>query len=226
MMKRIFILILLFTGSLLNAQILDQNMMNLMDEVDRNKLLRGENTITDYEGSPYLSGEFLNGSIELNDERTFKDIPLRYNIFNDNFEVLYEGKEYGLERSARFRQFKIDGRVFMYKAYHLVKNKAINGYLEVLAEGEYTLFCKHNVTFVKAKAAAAYKEAVPATFKRLVPDYLMQDDTGNIVRINSSKDIIEAFPEAEALLKEYSPKGKIKLRREEDFVKLIDFMNK
>ena len=223
-MKRIFILILLFTGSLVNAQILDHDMMNLMDEVDRNKLLRGENIISDYEGSPYLTDDFINGSIELSDGRTLKDIPLSNNIFN--FEVLYEGKEYGLEKSIRFRRFSIDDRVFMYKAYMLAKNKEINGYLEELAKGEYTLFCRHNVAFVRAKKAAAYKEAVPATFKRLVPDYMMQYDQGNIVRINSAKDILESFPGTEALLKEYSTKGKIKLRSEEDFVKLIDFMNK
>lgn len=226
MIKRIFILILLFTGSLLNAQILDHDMMNLMDEIDRNKILRGENMIIEYSGSPYLSADFKKGTIELIDGKIFKDIPLRYNIFNDNFEIKNKEEEFGLEKSKKFHEFKMGELIFRYEKYQITKNKEGEGYLEVLTEGAYTLYCKHNVSFTQAKKAAAYKEAVPPTFKKLGTDYLMQHDTGNIIRVKTSGDILKKYPEVESLLKVYAPKGKIKLREKEDFIKLVEYINK
>lgn len=92
-MKKYYLTVFLMVNmvSLSLAQLpLSYDIRSQMDFYNSNKMIGGEwkNVITEDQiaGSPYLKKEFENGSIYTVQRQQYNEIPLRYNIYNDNLE--------------------------------------------------------------------------------------------------------------------------------------------
>lgn len=88
-MKKLIIIALLLMAGTTYAQV-NYQLSSAVDFVRTYKIASGEYyselTEKDIQGSPFLNQEFVNGSVYTTTKFQYADIPLRYNIYNDNIE--------------------------------------------------------------------------------------------------------------------------------------------
>lgn len=99
----------------------------------------------EFEGSPFLNDQFIPGEIIANDTLVFREVPLRYNIYNDRFEFRNEDDqilEIGvLDNSFRYN---ILNNIFCTLNYS-DRGKVKRGILEILVDGNARLYKQYIV---------------------------------------------------------------------------------
>ncbi|MDY8136681.1 hypothetical protein [Aquimarina sp. 2201CG5-10] len=185
-----------------------------------------QTTIEDFEGSPYLNQTFLPGIIY--DDLTGKkvDVHLRYNIYNDVFEIKYDPSSdevFDLIKKTGYNA-KLGSNKFYYKTYIDEKNNFKKGYVLVLFKtSNITLFKKHYQTLrAPKKAKVAFEIDQPA---RLLSyhSYFLVINGQSIYLTKSKKKIIQVFPEYQKELKAYIKKEKLSFKTDNDYIKLITY---
>jgi len=180
----------------------------------------------DYEGSPYNSDIFVKGDIYYDINWRFPNIPLRYNIFNDEMEFKMEDQEtiYAIVPDKRIQKILIQEDTFVVAEYQ-EKTKVIPGFFKVLATGEIDLLAKFQVDFKEKQPAKALVLPEPAKFIRKDDQYYIRIN-GNITqKISSIKKIIELIGDHKNELSDYSKKEKISAGNESELIQFISYYN-
>ncbi|MDT8401844.1 MAG: hypothetical protein RQ743_09120 [Bacteroidales bacterium] len=177
-----------------------------------------------YEGTPYLFEEFTGADIHLKEGRGYEAIPMNYNIHNDDFEYKMENISYSLGNNDLVNYISVGDRKFYYMTY-TYNSAEIKGYLELVADGDYRFFKKHRVIYTAPQPTRGYVEAQAAKFSSRSPDYFIELKNGTIVYFNKLDEIARLVPEEGRRLKDFIKKERLKARREEDIVRLADFIN-
>lgn len=192
------------------------------DELVIRKALKGEKP--DYDGSPYMKDEFSESIVIFKSGEVFEEVPLRYNIFNDQFEAEMEKGVYALKRGSVVTEVIIDDRHFEYSPYiYMSKEKA--GYLELLHKGDYSLYRQLQVEFKEAQPAQPYIEERPAMFNRKNPLYYIAKGDETPVFIKNRRDAISYGKQNGMELKKYIKKNKLRMRDLDDFMQVVKYMN-
>jgi hypothetical protein len=122
---------------------------------------------SDIEGSPFLSEEFTDGSLITTDSVMYNNIPLRYNIFNDEMEFLQNtpgAVPMVISNPRKFIYFILEDKVFIYTAF-LNNNKPGSGYFEVLNEGRCQVLLRRNTVYAEEEKSQGYNYTKPARFE-------------------------------------------------------------
>ena len=178
----------------------------------------------DYDGTPYMNDEFLPGRIFTPDNVQYVGVDIRYNIYEDNFEFNKDGVAMALDKSSRWPKFIVNDQVFEYKHYSY-KSASTRGYLETLVDGTYSFYLKHTVVLKEAEEPGAYSEATKAWFYSIRPETMVGRNGKDIIKISNIKDLYKFFPETEEMLSGYSGGKRIKLKNNEDYIKVIEYLN-
>ena len=212
----------LFLANSLNAQLYDPDFTEFYNKTEFIKTLsKPEYT---YTGSPYLESEFIPGDIYMSNDKVFKDIPLRYNIYNDLFEFEVEGQAYTINENASYRKIVIGNGTFIPSSY-TYGGGVKKGHLEIVSEGEYTLLKKHGVDLEPATLPGAYKEAKPANFRSLKPEFFMSV-SGTAGQFFNNANSLEKICNCDVdALDAFIKKNKIKFNREDSLVRLTEYLN-
>ena len=177
------------------------------------------------EGSPYLNDDFENGTIYTTQKQQYVNVPLRYNIYNDQLEFKSpEGIIQALATPKILELAEFGDTRITYQAY-IFGNKIKNGFFLVLSTGKASLCAKPEITFKEATQPAAYKEAEPPKFLRKSDEYYLQIETAPAKRIGSKKDLIAAFPDKQHKIKDFISKNKIKTGKPESLAELVEYYN-
>lgn len=200
-----------------------------MEFYSLNKLRSGttNNTLSekDIEGSPYLNDEFVKGSVFTTQKQQFVDIPLRYNIFNDELEfktpdnVVQALATPELVEKATFGEHQL-----VHSPYFVSKNIK-TGFFEVLVQGKASLYAKHEVVFNNATEPAAYKEAQPAKFVAKPEDYYIRAGNDAAFLISGKKDLMDAFPDHKNKMGKFVKENKVKPNKPETLKQLVEYYN-
>ncbi len=179
-------------------------------------------TYNDVKGSPFMSKEFIDGQIKLNDGKIYKG-PLRYDIYADQVEFKTSGGEiYAVQNPETIESAVIGDHIFKYLAPE--KNKSIKGFYDVLKEGSYTLLEKHQILLKDPQAARPYIEAQPAKFITKESKFYILDATVNYTEIKSKKDLIVSEANTEKL-ESFIKKNNIKPSDRNDLIRFVEFLN-
>lgn len=228
-----YLLTVLFAVCLLsfsNAQLpLNYDVREKIDFYSANKFIGGEwkETLTEnqIQGSPYLDREFASGTIYTTQRQQFNEIPLRYNIYNDNIEFKTPQNEIMALAVPEIVEKAVVGNAVLTHAPFFMANKIKKGFFFVLEEGKASLYAKPVVVFQKATEPAAYKEAEPAKFVKKADEYYVRIGTETAVIINTKKDLIAAFPDNRDKLESYISKNKIKTNKPEGLKEVVKYYN-
>lgn len=223
-MRSIFACILIIAGSSAFSQ--SYEMRNLSDLNDQYVLQKSRDSeYNSVEGTPYLDKEFVKGEIVVDDTMRYLDIPLRYNIYNDKIEFKDESGqvlEVGIDAPACIYKF---GPHRFVSTEYIDRGKEKQGILEVLVEGHVQLFKQYIVDFKQATETKGYEDAKPNRFVRQGDEYFLAIDEGKPEFIRNSKALLEKLKPLYPDIEEYKKSQKLKLRSENDFIRLIQYCN-
>jgi hypothetical protein len=174
----------------------------------------------DISGSPYIDKKFYEAKVSDNYEKT----AVRYNSYKDEVEFLKEGSPLVLPKETKFSRIEIT--LPKQTIVLLETNDNLSGYFFELANGKNTLYKKVKTKFIDfVPAPNGYTSDKPATFKTLDPIYYIKTEKGFIKNPKSQKDITEQFSEKKESLTTFFKSNKIKFDKEEDLIKLVNFLN-
>ena len=211
--------LLLFSQAYLGKSTLDEFIL----QTNINKRTNSNDANNGILGSPYENDEFQPGYIMSKNNQKYDNIQLRFNIYNNVIDYKDEnGDIYSLSFPELFDFFVIGDK--KYKYYSYMPNKKIKKeYFRVITEGEKaSLLLKDRVLLKEATKPGAYKDAQPASFKRMGGEFYIQLGSGNAEKVSNKKDLQTIFSDK---IETYLSKNKIKVTKEDDLKKLVDYYN-
>jgi hypothetical protein len=185
-------------------------------------LHKGMTTDAKVEGTVYFSEELSNGTIYTRN-RIFSNLPMRYNIFDDNIEFQEKDTVLALLPDPFILKVEYGERTFVVD--YLLKEKGKAGFFHRLDSGKLTLMAKMAVTFLRAVEEKAMQPAKPAQFKRLEDVYYYKIGNGPVTRIQSVKKLIESLPDHNDEMQDYVRTEKISLKDGAELTKLVKYYN-
>jgi hypothetical protein len=241
-MKKIFLLGLLFTFSLPTfAQVSEMmGFRDYRDIADAYYVKLRENSkfdINDINGSPFLSEEFQFGNILDNNSMKKVETYLRYDIYNDVFEIQLDtrsDKINTLERTQNFDYYLNDEKFVLIKSnvLNVEHYTSGNGYVvELIPENENAALYKRYYVELKSgsKALTSYQEDIPPSIRK-EEMYIIKINDDYYELEKDRKDVIEAFPDFKDKLKKYIKEKKFKFRGDDrevqnQMVQLVRYYN-
>jgi hypothetical protein len=205
-----------FCQTMTGKDITDHMLIDLSKKVDR--------SITSYEGSPYLSEEFVSGEV-YGSKKKFTGLLLRYNIFNDNIEFMQKGTTYALYPEPRIVKVLLGNETYVVENYEL-KGKMAFGYFARLDSGKVTLLVKKIVRFTEEQEPKALQgAATPAKFTRAADVFYYRISNAETSKVGSLKSFIDSLPDKKEDVSNYAKKEKLGTKNESDLVKLVKYYN-
>ncbi|HAG15375.1 MAG TPA: hypothetical protein DCG69_02470 [Bacteroidales bacterium] len=195
--------------------------------------LQGEN-ITDVKnfleqkgvkGSPYLMDEFVDGFVVTNTNIKYINVPLRYNLFNEEIEFRKDESVLALQNPNDYRAVSIGNQLFIYSSY-LSSTTIRSGYFEVLNNQKNLLLLKrYGVELLDPIPTRGYVEAKPAEFKKLLARYYLRFDESPAQEITNQKAFISMFGEKRQFILDLIDKEQLKFKKEADLVRIVQYYN-
>jgi len=180
----------------------------------------------DIDGSPFLNDEFINGTVFTTSKTQYVDMPLRYNIYNNQLEFKTPDDEVQamdtpeIIEKAEFGDYKM-----VYIPYSNVKRIFRGFFISIEEDEKASLYVKPEVTFKKAEEPGAYKEAEPAKFVRKPDVYFIRFGEDAAQRISNKKDLLNVFPNRKAEVSTFIKKNKVKYNKVDKLKSLIEYYN-
>ena len=218
----VFSISLFFVSMLANAQ--DMTGRDLRDHMLIELSKKVDHSIKDFEGSPFLKQEFITGRV-YGPKIKYKDIALRYNIFNDQMEFQQNNTIYALYPEPRITKVLLGDETYVVEKYE-IKGKMAYGYLARLDTGKLTLLSKKVVRFTEKQEPKALEGAgKPAKFTRAQDIYYYKIGNGEITKVVSLKSFIESLPDKREEISNYAKSEKLSVKDEADLMKLVKYYN-
>lgn len=226
--KYLSVILFIFVG--FNTMAQNTNSLELANEIshDREAIRRDALFVsTTVAGNPYLNRNFQNGMLIEKNGLKSSIIPLRYNIYSGYIEYKApDNKVYTLKREdGKIKSYVIHDTTFIYSPFHRTKNKIVSGYFQVLVPGTATGLIKYTVELLEAQPTRPYKPAQPEHFSRIIYSFYVKTENNAAVPVPRNKDFLQLFPKQKRKLSQYIKKEKIHIRKQVDFVNLVNYYN-
>ena len=200
-------------------------MGSIADKLD--KLNYEDSTI---EGSPYVSNTFMPGQLFYGDEMV-GNIYYRYNAYNEEIEIKQVNSENapirGLSKDKKIR-LVANGKSMSFKTFIDKNGNTKNGYMTLLAKGDYKLYKHLKVTFREAKKAEnSFVKSTPAKFSQSSEYYLEGPDGKRIdqIELNNKKIVQLVNGEKSSGLKSFIKENKLKVKDENGLFTIVSYLN-
>ena len=227
-MKHIFTLFLVSITFATFAQT-EYQLSQAMDFFRTNKMINGElkSTLTeaDIKGSPYLNDEFLDGSVYTSSKLQYNDIPLRYNVYNDEMQSKSpDGNIAAIAAPEVIEKVTFGDYTMEYIPFTNAK-KIRRGFVILVAEGDVSLYARPNVEFRAAVPPAPYKGPEPAKFLEKPNTYYIRIGMEEARLVENKKDLEAVFPDHQKEVSSFIKKNKVNHRKEDKLKELVEYYN-
>ena len=155
----------------------------------------------------------------------YKNEQVRYNALRDELEFKEDGEILLIPKEERFSRitFVPTKEVLVYAQ---IDTDAPVGYYFELAKGKVSLYKKLSIKFSDYQIAeSSYKNDEPAAFYQAPPDSYIKDGTRALKTPKKEKEILQFFPDKKDALNGFFKQNRIKLDKEADLIKLVNFLN-
>ncbi len=221
-------ILLLFSSAGLFAQSI-YDVRNAIDFFEFNRMQRGEQkkslSESDIEGSPYMNDEFINGSIYTVSKTQYTDVPLRYNIYNDDIEFeTPQNDVYALGAPEMIEKVVFGDYTMEYIPFEFAK-KIKKGFFKLMLSGKVSLYARPEIQFIEAKEPAPYKEAEPARFNPKEDRYYIRIGMEAAQLCGNKKDAIAILSDHQKEVESFIKKEKINVKKLEELKSLLEYYN-
>ncbi|WP_276392788.1 hypothetical protein [Eudoraea chungangensis] len=185
-------------------------------------------SLENIEGSVYFNDEFIKGDVFYLD-KLFDSYPMRYNAYNDEIEIR-RSKDSPLESVYKSTSLTciVDNQSYLYSKYFDGKGEIKEGYIIRLNQGpKFVLYEKKSKLYIEGrKAATSMHPSYPPKFDDKHEYFISVDREIPVLFKGSKKELSAVFgSEKTDEIKSFIKQNKIKLNKEEDLIKLLDFVN-
>ncbi len=172
-------------------------------------------------GSPFENDEFLKGNVILNNDDEYENVPLKYNIYNDELYFKNTKDEMLLSFVIPVKSFKIAGQTYL-NGFPEIDKFTKNSFYGLLAGNKIKLLFKSYKTIVETRPYnSPYAEKRFESYKAY---FILKE--GKMYKFKpSKKDLLELFGSSGPQIEEYIKKEKVNFKNDEDLIKLFDFIN-
>ena len=180
----------------------------------------------DIEGSPYLSDAYQKGSVITTGNITYVKIPLRYNIYSDNFEFkIKEHQVLELANPDIVKEIKMGENTYIRLPYITKYGNRKFGFFIRLNKGKAKALKHYDIRYIPAKQPGAYQDAEPARFGGKQDFLYVHFGSKPAVRVIRKNDLLDALPAHREAIARFIKKEHLKVRKEGDLVKVINYYN-
>ncbi|GGE87124.1 hypothetical protein SAMN05443634_107175 [Chishuiella changwenlii] len=180
----------------------------------------------DIVGSPYIDANFSQYTIT---GHKTNDVPsLRYNNYSDQMEYMKDKASYDLDRvNNMIVSLRNGNKTYVYLDEYFVGNDSKSGYLQVLLSGSKSTLYKKEAVIIQEKLV---KEDVMDVGKKIQeystskPQYFLKLNDKVVAVPQKKGDFNDLFTDNES--KDFIKKNKISSTKEQDLIKLVNFLNK
>lgn len=226
-MKTCTIIISLLISALSFSQsFIISDLTTLSDHLSFKNSYNNDTQYKNIDGTPYLSENFTNGEVILNDSLLYMDIPLRYNIYNDKIEFKNENEQVlEIDNSKQNGKYRFNNQIFISHNY-FYEGQQKQGILELLVDGEIQLYKKHTVEFTNSTKAIGYQEAKPNRFTSCDCEYLIAKGKNNPELIKQNKKtIFEELKQYQINIEQYAKEEKLNPKSEKELIRIVSYCN-
>lgn len=183
-------------------------------------------TEADITGSPYLSKDYQLGYV-LTDKRVrYTNVPLRYNVYTDEIEFKNEeGQAMAIDFPGNIAEVGIGHAVFIYRLYQFDKKLLKAGYFQLMNRGKAEGLIKYRMIFKEAEPAAAYKDPQPPKFEKKPATFYVSLNKKPAMPVKNLKTLLSVLGDHKKELQAFAKKEKIKVRREGDMKRILNYYN-
>ncbi|MBE0673752.1 MAG: hypothetical protein IH591_03735 [Bacteroidales bacterium] len=197
-----------------------------LDRLNRDKDYFGNPQLKyqDIDGTPYLHDGFMEGLLYMKSGVIYSG-EYRYDIYADQIEFKRDENVFTVGIPDSIIKLQTELFTIGYLEY-LDKTTVRKSYLLLLEEGHYSLCHQKRKVFRKAEPVKPYQDApTPARFDNAGDDYFLKVGDSPAEKITNAKDIIRICGADGEKAKNYVDKEKLNVKKEEDLIKLVKFLN-
>jgi hypothetical protein len=223
-MRRILVFVMLFIP-LLSVSGLEMTVVGNPDSLDNQVLYNGKlwrNIYSRIKGDPFLfSDEFLKGTVTIGGN-TFDKVDIKYDIYNDELVTLSD-KGFIIQVNKEVIDaftFRWQERDFNFRKMGSDSLKNPNGFVNMLAGGEVSLFVKYRKDVTYLAVDNKYDQ-----FNQMHRIYIMK--YGETHLVNSKKELLNLLVDRKQEIRSFINSNNLKVSRNnpESFRSVVEFYN-
>lgn len=180
--------------------------------------------VSEVQGSPYLDKEYKMGTILTDGDVLYKDIPLRYNCYDDLIEFKKDNLSYNLEPKTIVKRAEFGGQVFVCKDFES-NGETGKSYFELLVEGKASLCVRYTIKFFEGEPTKGYADAKPPRFDDFEKFFYISLNNSPAKKILNNKKLVEILDDKKAEIESYISKQKFSTKKVEDLKKIVAYYN-
>lgn len=207
------------------SQVYWGNIDEHMEYLRRDRLVSDFNpkAYENIDGTPYLVKNYEKGKVYLKDGEELEG-EFRFDLFANAIQFVSNGSRYVIAHHDKIDRIELNGRVIKYIDYKIDAG-IDHGYFITLVGGYYSLYLKKSKTLKDPVATKPYEQARPAKFLDHKDYYYIKVGENPAERVRNKKGVIKLSGDLGSSVEEYIKKEKIKIKKEEDLVKLVSHIN-
>ena len=180
---------------------------------------------SDIEGSPYLNKEFLIGDVYYSKKYKITEIPLRYNIYNDDMEYEINNSIMAIANPHQIDKVVLGDEVFIYLKNRASEKEEVGGFVKIWNSSSPAIITKMTVKYFEKEPQKAMTDPKPPRFKRMDNSHFLMHNHQDILRIKSVKKLILSLGNHQEKLMKFAKKEKISAKDPEELARLLDYYN-
>jgi hypothetical protein len=180
-------------------------------------------TNTNIDGSPYFNEVWENGIVVFKNEVAYKVKSLNYNVYTNEFLFRQGGGEFAISNLDEIEEFRINENIFI---HYFIGDKSNKSFFQVITtNNKLVLLKKFDCLIAEGKPSTGITPAINDKFK-ISSEYYYIDQSNPAQEFKIKKNNIPEFMSKHIKeVQTFIDDNKLKLKKEEDLIKVFDYYN-
>lgn len=220
-----FILLFLATTAFAQGNQITRQQLQDMTKVSGSLMTK---SATETIGTPYLSDDFIQGHILMNEKARTESTGIRYNIEKNEVEFLRDKEIFIIdeENLSGFKLYGEGGDILFKNGYQTdIEKINSNTLLRVVYEGDVKLVVNYRANLLRD--LSTYATATNKNMYNVYKNYYLVTENGKFHRVESPEnDILKIFSDLKTELANFIEENSLELKHEDQIVRLLKFYEK
>ena len=174
-------------------------------------------------GTPYLEEEFKNGDVYYDKEFKVEQVPLRLNLYNDEFEYKVKNTVMAFADPGHIDKIVIDTDVYIYLDQDT--GPELHGFVKKWNEQLPSIVTKMKTEFLNKEEPKPFEDTKPDRFDRKLDKNYVMVGNSEFEKISSVKKLIKYLGDHNSELTSFAKKEKISSGDPEELAKLLEYFH-